>query len=48
MRSNLLGFDAILSVNFAEAPNFDELIGKLPMEQLATLLDAPSDPRLES
>ena len=44
LRSNLLGFDAILPVNFAEAPNFDELVGKLPMKKDAALLHAPSHP----
>ena len=44
MRSNLLGFDAILSVDFTETPNFDELIGKLPMKENAALLHVPGHP----
>ena len=44
MSSNALGFDAILSIDFAEAPNFDELVGKLPMEEDAALLHAPGHP----
>ena len=41
-------FDQVLLVDEAQAPWLDELVGELPMEQRAALLDAPSDPRLES
>ena len=41
-------FDQVLLVDEAQAPGLDELVGELPMEQHASLLDAPSDPRLES
>ena len=47
LRSDALGFDAILSVDFAQAPYFDELIGKLPMEENAALLHAPGYPGCE-
>ena len=38
-------FDQVLLVDEAQAPGLDELVGELPMEEEAALLDASSDPR---
>ena len=37
-------FDQILLVDKTQAPRLDELVGELPMEEEAALLDAPGDP----
>ena len=41
-------FDQVLLIDEAQAPGLDELVGELPMKKHAALLDAPSDPGLES
>ena len=40
--------DQVLLIDEAQAPGLDKLVRELPMKQNAALLDAPSDPRLES
>ena len=41
-------FDQVLLIDEAQAPGLDKLVRELPMKQHAALLDAMSDPRLES
>ena len=41
-------FDQVLLVHEAQAPWLDELVRELPMEKHTALLDASSDPRLQS